>query len=264
MATGKGMDRRGFLSRLTAAAVGGVVWGGYVTEGKSASLVLRPPGALPEKDFLGKCIKCGICVEACPYDTLSLAGPGTDAPTGTPRLIPRDVPCYLCADIPCTAECPTGALEIILVSNDGGRTLDVNKTRIGLAVMDYENCIAAWGLRCDACYRACPLLDQAITIEHTRNERTGRHAVLLPKVHADVCTGCGLCERACVVEKAAIFVLPLEVALGRVGNNYIKGWEEGDESRIDGTTGPVDKLDSHPLDYLNSGDLLDEGGLQDD
>ena len=258
MAAGKGMDRRDFLSRLTAAAVGGVVWGGFVTEGKSAALVLRPPGAIPEQDFLGKCIKCGICVEACPYDTLSLAGPGTDAPTGTPLMIPRDVPCYLCTDIPCTVECPTGALEISLVSDDGGRTLDVNKTRIGLAVMDYENCIAAWGLACDACYRVCPLLDKAITIEHTRNERTGRHAVLLPKVHADVCTGCGLCERACVVEKAAIFVLPREVALGRVGNNYVKGWEEGDEGRIDGSTGPADKMDSNPLDYLNSGDLDDD------
>ncbi len=262
MSQGKGIDRRDFLSRLTAgaaaAAVGGVIWGGLVSEGRSAAMVLRPPGALPEKDFLGKCIRCGICVTACPYDTLFLAGPGTDAPTGTPRLVPRDVPCYLCTDIPCTAECPTGALEPALVSDDGGRTLDVNRTRIGLAVMDYENCIAAWGLRCDACYRACPLLDQAITLEHTRNERTGRHAVLLPKVHADTCTGCGLCERSCVTEKAAIFVLPREVALGRVGDNYIKGWEEGDEARIDDTTGPVDDLDSSPLDYLNSGDLNDD------
>jgi ferredoxin-type protein NapG len=262
MGKGKGMDRRDFLSRLTggaaAAAVGGVVWGGFVQEGKSAVLVLRPPGALPEPDFLGKCIRCGICVEACPYDTLFLAKPGSHAPTGTPRLVPRDVPCYLCTDIPCTAECPTGALETALVSTDGGLTLDVNRTRIGLAVMDFENCIAAWGMRCDVCYRACPLLDKAITLEHTRNQRTGRHAVLLPKVHADACTGCGLCERACVTEKAAIFVLPREVALGRVGDNYVKGWEKGDEDRINDSTGPVDQLDSDPLDYLNDGDLNDD------
>jgi ferredoxin-type protein NapG len=262
MASGKGMDRRDFLSRLTggaaAAAVGGVVWGGFVRADKSAALILRPPGALPEPDFLAKCIRCGLCVEACPYDTLNLATPGTGNPTGTPHLVPRDIPCYLCADIPCTAECPTGALEPSLVSPDGGLTLDVNKTRIGLAVMDYENCVAAWGLRCDACYRACPLLDKAITLEHTRNERTGRHAVLLPKVHADTCTGCGLCERACVTEKAAIFVLPLKVALGRVGDNYVKGWEEDDESRIDDSTVPADQLDSNPLDYLNDGDLIDD------
>ncbi len=262
MGQGKGMDRRDFLSRLTAgaaaAAVGGVFWGGFVQADKSAALALRPPGALPEPDFLGKCIRCGLCVEACPYDTLALATPGSGTPTGTPHLVPREIPCYLCADVPCTVECPTGALATTLVSADGGLTLDVNKTRIGLAVMDYENCLAAWGLRCDACYRACPLLDKAITLEHTRNDRTGRHAVLLPKVQADACTGCGLCERACITEKAAIFVLPREVALGRVGDDYVKGWDKSDEGRIDDTTGPADQLESHPLEYLNDGDLNDD------
>jgi len=262
MSDAKGMDRRGFFTRLTrgaaTAAVGGVVWGGFVREAKDAPLALRPPGALPEADFMTKCIRCGLCVEACPYDTLSLAGPGTDAPTGTPSLKPREVACYLCTDIPCTVACPTGALDLALVSNDGGRTLDVNRTRIGIAVMDYHNCIAAWGLRCDVCYRACPLIDKAITIEHTRNERTGRHAVLLPRVQADACTGCGLCERACIVEEAAIFVLPLEVAQGKVGDNYVRGWDEVDQGRVNPDSSPIDAVDrsgKEALDYLNSDDL---------
>jgi len=259
------MDRRAFLARLArgaaAAAVGGVVWGGFLQEAKTNPLVLRPPGALLENDFLGACIRCGQCVTACPYDTLELATPGSGSPTGTPTLTPRETPCYLCTDIPCAVACPTGALDMALVTGADGK-LDVNRTRIGLAVMDYENCIAAWGLRCDACYRACPLLDKAIILEHTRNERTGRHAVLLPRVQAEACTGCGLCERACVVEKAAIFVLPREVALGAVGNDYVKGWEPGDESRIDDNA-PRDELDSNPLDYLNDGSL-DEGGADDD
>jgi ferredoxin-type protein NapG len=257
---GSDMDRRAFMARILRGAAGaaalGVVWGGYVREGQYSPLVLRPPGALAETDFLGACIRCGQCVTACPYDTLDLATPGSGSPTGTPTFTPREIPCYLCTDIPCAVACPTGALDTALVTGTGG-TLDVNKTRIGLAVMDYENCIAAWGLRCDACYRACPLLDKAITLEHTRNERTGRHAVLLPKVQADACTGCGLCERACVVEKAAIFVLPREVALGAVGNDYVKGWEPGDESRIDDNT-PRDDLDSNPLDYLNDGEVDDD------
>ncbi len=266
MGDAKGMNRRDFFARLTkgaaAAAVGGVVWGGFVREAKDAPLALRPPGALPEADFMTKCIRCGLCVEACPYDTLTLAGPGTDAPTGTPSLTPREVPCYLCTDIPCTVACPTGALNLALVSDDSGRELDVNRTRIGIAVMDYHNCIAAWGLRCDACYRACPLIDRAITIEHTRNKRTGRHAVLLPRVQADACTGCGLCERACVVEEAAIFVLPLEVAQGKVGNNYVRGWDEVDEGRInpDGSASDaVDQSGTEALDYLNSDELGGEG-----
>lgn len=262
----KGVDRRGFFSRFArgaaAAAVGGVVWGGFVREGQNAPLALRPPGALPEAEFLTKCIRCGLCVEACPYDTLYLAGPGSGEPTGTPGLKPREVPCYLCTDIPCTVACPTGALDLALVTQDNGQTLDVNRTRIGLAVMDYHNCIAAWGLRCDACYRACPLIDKAITLEHTRNERTGRHAMLLPKVQADVCTGCGLCERACIVEKAAIFVLPQEVALGKVGDGYVRGWDEADQGRVNpdgGSRDQVDQSGTQALDYLNDGVIGGEG-----
>lgn len=256
------MNRRGFLTSLlkggAAAAVGGVVWGGFVREAKDAPLSLRPPGALVEADFLGKCIRCGLCVTACPYDTLELAKPGQGAATGTPEFFPREIPCYMCQDIPCTVECPTGALNINLVTGDDGQTLDVNRARMGLAVMDYHNCIAAWGLRCDACYRACPLIDQAITLEHTRNERTGRHAMLLPKVQTDACTGCGLCERACVVEKAAITVLPREVALGRVGDNYLRGWDKADQKRVNQATPPDDVRQEQavdPLDYLNDGDV---------
>jgi ferredoxin-type protein NapG len=261
----KGIDRRQFLGELlkggTTAVAGGVVWGGLVLETKGAPLALRPPGALPEQTFLSRCIKCGLCVEACPYDTLSLATPGSGVPVGTPEFKPRSIPCYMCQDIPCTVDCPTGALDLALVSSDDGRSLDVNRSRMGLAVMDYHNCIAAWGLRCDACYRACPLIDQAITLEHSRNERTGRHAILLPKVQTDVCTGCGLCERACIVEEAAIKVLPREVVLGKVGDNYLRGWDQDDQRRINNAIPPDDvrqEQATDPLDYLNDGDLNDE------
>jgi len=265
MSADSNIDRRSFLGRLTkgaaAAAAAGVVWGGFVREAKNAPLCLRPPGALSEPDFLGKCIRCGQCVEACPYDTLELADAGSGAPAGTPRFEPRQVPCYLCQDIPCTVACPTGALATDLVGAEDGSGLDVNRARMGIAVMDFENCIAAWGLRCDACYRVCPLIDKAIIIEHSRNQRTGRHAVLLPRVQADACTGCGLCERACVVEKAAIFVLPLDVAQGQVGLNYRKGWEPGDETELDEVRGPAADLEpgsDGALDYLNSGGLDDD------
>ncbi len=216
------------------SALGGIVWTGYVEEAKAAPLVLRPPAALPEDDFLRTCIKCGQCAEACPYDTLIMAKPGDRVPMGTPFFIPRDIPCYMCEDIPCVPVCPTGALDEASVTTvkDGKPELDINKARMGLAVVDHESCIAYWGIQCDACYRACPILGQAITIEFLRNERTGKHAKLVPIVHADHCTGCGLCEHACVTEKAAIFVLPREVAMGKPGDYYVKGWSEKDQERI--------------------------------
>jgi ferredoxin-type protein NapG len=80
-----------------------------------------------------------------------------------------------------------------------------------------------------------------------------------PIVHSNVCTGCGLCEQACVTEKAAIFVLPREVAMGRVGNYYIKGWDKEDEQRLENaeeihTQTEISKESA--IDSLNdSGDL---------
>ncbi len=240
------------------AAVGGAVWGGFVHRAKSAPLILRPPGALPEQKFLAKCIKCGICVEDCPYNTLLLAKPGDQQPIGTPYFIPRMTPCYMCGDIPCIQGCPTGALDISLVSErnkKGTARLDINRARMGLAVIDRETCIAYWGMQCDVCYRACPLIDEAITVDFTRNDRTGKHAFLAPAVNSDYCTGCGLCERACITEKASIFILPREIAKGRSGTRYLRGWDREDEKRLEDTPEETvtrtPKSERSPTDYLN-------------
>ena len=59
-----------------------------------------------------------------------------------------------------------------------------------------------------------------------RNDRTGKHAMFIPTVHSDACTGCGKCEEACVLEEAAIKVLPMSLAKGMLGKHYRLGWEE--------------------------------------
>ena len=46
-----------------------------------------------------------------PFDTLKLAKPGDNLPLGTPYFVPRDIPCYMCVDIPCVPICPTKALD---------------------------------------------------------------------------------------------------------------------------------------------------------
>jgi ferredoxin-type protein NapG len=246
-------SRRGFLSttrNLGLAVLGGLAWSAYVDEAKANKLLLRPPGALKESDFLKTCIKCGLCVEACRnrdgniiYDekgkrigtkepTLKLAKPGDNKPLGTPYFTAREIPCFMCDDIPCAVSCPSGALDIKKLTNKKSKKPDITKARMGLAVVHKESCIAYWGLQCDACYRACPLLGKALTIDMQMNKRTGKHAFLLPVVHSDFCTGCGLCEHACVVEKAAIFVLPIEYAEGKVGTHYVKGWDSTDQQRV--------------------------------
>jgi ferredoxin-type protein NapG len=261
-------ERRKFISLMAQSiglsALGGMIWTGYIEEAKAAPLILRPPGAKNEPDFLRMCIKCGQCAIACPYDTLHIAKPGDSKPLGTPFFIPREVPCYMCTDIPCVPVCPTGALDIDSVSNvvEGKKVLDVNKSKMGLAVVDESSCIAFWGIQCDACYRACPLLDKAINLEYKRNSRTGKHAYLIPKVDSEFCTGCGLCEHACVTKKPAIFVLPKEIAQGELGDHYIKGWDKKDENRLKNVSENVTTKDKRselaPQDYLNSGGLLDD------
>jgi ferredoxin-type protein NapG len=260
----KDLTRREFLLNMARtvglASLGGLVWSAYVDEVTASSLLLRPPGALKENDFLKTCIKCGMCVEACPFDTLLLAKPGDNKPIGTPYFTPREIPCYMCPDIPCVPVCPSGALNESSVTTTG--KLDINVAKMGIAVIDSNSCIAFWGIQCDACYRACPILGEAITIEYSKNKRTGKHALMTPVVHMDACTGCGLCENACVTQKAAIFVLPREIALGQAGSHYIKSWDRKDEKRVKDATAKTTTTNISKRKAIDS--LNDLGGLLDD
>lgn len=103
---------------------------------------------------------------------------------------------------------------------------------MGVAVVDPISCVAFWGICCDVCYRVCPLIDRAIKLETKHNERTGKHAYMLPVVENDVCVGCGLCERACITKEPAIRVLPVAFVSGEVGNHYVKGWDTKDQERV--------------------------------
>jgi len=243
-------SRRRFLrdTARTAAGVGAVatVLGlqSVQTQARDGSGVpIRPPGALEKGEFEKACTRCGLCVQACPYDTLKLATLLSSVESGTPYFDARAIPCEMCEDIPCVVACPSGALDPSLT--------DIDQARMGTAVLiDHESCLNWQGLRCDVCYRVCPLIDEAITLEHVRNERTGYHAKLIPTVHSDKCTGCGKCEQACVTEVAAIKIIPTELAKGKMGAHYQLGWEE--------ITKPLGN--SEPDQVIPSGALESLGG----
>ncbi len=147
---------------------------------------LRPPGALDEASFDALCIRCGRCVEVCPYHALRPAGPGAGAGMGTPAIVPRREPCWLC--MRCPPVCPTGALRPI----HDPRRVDMGRARVLT-----DRCYAFQGVLCRTCLDACPLQGEAI----------GQDALLRPAV-TDRCVGCGLCERRCPAEESAIRVVP--------------------------------------------------------
>jgi ferredoxin-type protein NapG len=200
----RSITRRKFLQGsltlpLAMTVAGGLVAVPFLRRAEAREFMLRPPGALDEKRFLGACIRCGQCAQACPYHAITLAGPEAGVAIGIPQIIPRKEPCQLCPDLPCARACPSGALD--------RKLQDIEKVRMGTAVIvDRENCLSLRGLRCEVCYRNCPLIDKAITIETRHNERTGSHTIMEPVVHRDKCVGCGICEKTCVREQPVIVV----------------------------------------------------------
>lgn len=216
--------RRRFLQDTVRTAVGvglvAVSLGVYQRQARALpALAIRPPGAGGERAFQSSCIRCGLCVRDCPYDTLKLAELGDEVALGTPYFNARDVPCEMCDDIPCVKACPTGALDPALT--------DIEASRMGLAVVvDQEACIAFQGLRCEVCFNVCPVRGKAITLDYLHNDRSGKHALFIPIVHSEHCTGCGKCEKVCILEEAAIKVFPIALAKGMLGHHYRLGWEQ--------------------------------------
>ena len=247
-------SRREFLTRsvqgVALAATGGLVWSYLLQQqAQAAPHAIRPPGAHDESDFNAKCIKCGQCVRDCPFDTLKLAPAGDEVAIGTPYFIPREVPCYMCKDIPCVKACPTGALDPSLEI--------IEDSRMGLAVIDIENCLSWQGLRCEICHRECPVQNKAITVEH-HHRKISKHAMFVPLVHSDTCTGCGVCEKACPTQEAAIRVVQPELVQGMIGEHYRLGWTI--DTPITQDFKPQKRTDDQAepatgLDYLNQGDL---------
>ena len=239
---------------LTVGAVGGTLWFQLLNSQSTAhASMLRPPGAENEKDFLGSCIKCGNCVQDCPFDALDLAKLGQKNTPGTPYFVAREEPCHMCPDIPCVKACPTGALNPEMTQ--------INSAEMGVATINEEACLAYLGLRCEICYRVCPKMDSAVTLRYREQKRTGKHAFLEPVIHFDECTGCGMCEHSCPTDEAAIRVFPKSLTSGAIGKHYRLGWKhEGKITREfkaeKGNQGPQSKKENNALKTLNSGDNL--------
>lgn len=194
------LGRRGFL----AAGVG---LAGALTAGAASALGIRtstsflpvrPPGSVPEEQFLQLCIRCGECFRACPNDVLQPLGlqqglNGLWTPYVKADWAGCEVSCNNCGQV-----CPTGAILPI--------PLEVKKkTRMGLAIVNEKTCLPyaqkeACQLCVDECnaagYHAIDFVRAGTKADENGNpiEDTG---FLAPVVNPDKCTGCGLCQTRC-------------------------------------------------------------------
>ncbi len=134
--------------------------------------VIRPPGALEEKEFLKRCIKCGQCMRVCPTNVLQPGGiEGGLENLWTPVLNNRigssgcQLNCVVCGQV-----CPTSAIRPITLAEKHGVD-DFAKTgpiKLGTAFFDHNRCLP-WAMDkpCIVCEENCPLSPKAI---YTREE----------------------------------------------------------------------------------------------
>ena len=165
--------------------------------------LIRPPGALDERAFLNRCVKCGECMKVCITNglqpTLLEAGiEGIWSPILVPRIGYCEFRCTLCGQV-----CPTGAIKKLEME-------DKEKIKIGLAMIDKGRCLPyAHATPCIVCEEVCPTPKKAIWFDKvTVKNRSGKDVIVKqPRVDLDLCIGCGICEAKCpIIGQPAIYV----------------------------------------------------------
>ncbi len=228
-------DRRKFIQYSTLGVLGLVMAGGVGISPYLAGdeLRLRPPGAVEEKEFLGLCIKCGQCLQVCPYHSIELADWGKGHGIGTPYIDASIRGCYACDAVPCVLACPTGALD-----HSCEKAEDI---AIGIAVLEFpDTCLAMSntaipkgfntkmhrftdtvqnvtqleldllakldsfaGKQCTLCADMCPIPNPLSAIAMVPDAQGGKR----PEIY-DGCIGCGACEDVCPTTQASIIIKP--------------------------------------------------------
>jgi len=240
-------ERRKFIKYSTLGVLGLVLAGGV---GLSPLLHaqetrLRPPGAVDEHTFLGLCIKCGQCLQVCPFHSISLADWAKGAGEGTPYIDPSERGCWACEAVPCVLACPSGALD--------HECSTIQDSHLGIAVLEFpDTCLAMSntpipkgfntkmhqftdgvnnvtqleldlvekldsyeGKACTLCADMCPIPNPMSAISMVSDKGGGRR----PEIY-DGCIGCGACEEVCPTNTPSIVIKP------RV--TYKEQYEKGD------------------------------------
>lgn len=167
------ISRRTFL--YSAGAVAGLfAVGGVAAATPKDNSLLRPPGGQDEAAFLAACLRCDKCRSICPENCISICTLEQGLVNyRTPRIDFHKGQCTFCNE--CINVCPTKALD----------SFNEETNKIGVAVVDTEQCIAYHLGGCQVCADNCTYGAISMT-------SSGK-----PVVNEQLCNGCGRCEYAC-------------------------------------------------------------------
>ncbi len=194
------MDRRGFFKNIANKAAEKSVEIVEKKVNRRAANWIRPPYALDETDFLLACSRCDRCVEACPHQIIfKLSGRLGALVASTPALDLLKKGCRQCEDWPCVNACEDKAL---VLPEPKHNEPEPELPKMARAEINSETCLPYSGPECGACADSCPV-PGALTWDMT-----------LPIINLLLCTGCGMCREACIVNPTAINIKSLHNSLG--------------------------------------------------
>jgi polyferredoxin len=176
--------------------------------------LIRPPGALDERSFLERCIRCGECMKVCPNNALqpALMEAGVEGlwtPVVAPRIGYCEPSCVLCGEV-----CPTGAIWEITPAEKAwlpaSAPKDAKPIRLGTAFYNRGRCLPwAMATECIVCEEWCPTSPKAIYLRpaEVTDSAGAVKQIRQPYVDPNRCVGCGACEFACPVkDRPAVYI----------------------------------------------------------
>lgn len=217
---GEIVSRRKVVAGIGGIAIGAGIPVAVCKSSGGSRAVIRPPGTVPEREFLRLCVRCGQCIKVCPNNVLQAAGfeHGIDS-LWTPKVIPDwsgcEPTCNNCGHV-----CPTGAIRALPLE-------EKRAARMGLAVVNKKTCLPYSGTdQCRLCVDECSAAGyEAIEFLRVGGEVTPAgepvegSGFLAPVVIEDKCVGCGLCQMRCmainVKDKHVLSSSAIEVLAGR-------------------------------------------------